>query len=79
MSFVPDVTAYVPDAPKRSQMLRDQAERCRRLARATTDAAVSRRLLELAVEFEEQAEVEERRARCPNYGRIGNVTPAAHV
>ena len=62
MSLVPDVTAYVPAAPKRSQMLREQAERCRRLARATTDAAVSRRLLELAAEFEEQAEVEERRA-----------------
>ena len=65
MSLVPDVTAYVPAAPKRSQMLREQAERCRRLARATTDAAVSRRLLELAVEFEERAEAEERRSRCP--------------
>ena len=65
MSLVPDVTAYVPAAPKRSQMLRKQAERCRRLARATTDAAVSRQVLELAAEFEEQAEVEERRSRCP--------------
>jgi len=65
MSFVPDVTAHVPDAPKRSQMLREQAERCRRLAAATTDRAVSRRLLELAAEFVEQAETEERRSRCP--------------
>lgn len=58
----------MPDASKRSQILREQAERCRRLARATratTDAAVSRRLLELATEFEEQAKAEERRARCP--------------
>jgi hypothetical protein len=38
----------LPDAPKRSQALREQVERCRRLARATTDQAVSRRLLELA-------------------------------
>jgi hypothetical protein len=48
MSFVPDVTGSLPDAPKRSQALREQVERCRRLARATTDQAVSRRLLELA-------------------------------
>jgi len=64
MSLVPAVTAHVPDAP-RSQMLREQAERCRRLAAHTTDAAVSRRLLELAAEFEEQAKAEERRSRCP--------------
>ncbi|HMH72107.1 MAG TPA: hypothetical protein VK554_07350, partial [Bradyrhizobium sp.] len=65
MSLVPDVTAHVPDAPKRSQMLREQAERCHRLAARTTDAAVSRRLMELAAEFEEQAKAEERRSRCP--------------
>jgi len=41
-------------------------ERCRRLAQATTDGAVSRRLLELAAEFEEQADVVERRSRCPD-------------
>ena len=46
MSLVPDVTAYVPAAPKRSQMLREQAKRCRRLARATTDAAVPKKLTE---------------------------------
>jgi hypothetical protein len=37
------------------RFLRDQAERCRRLANATTDADASRRLLQLAREFEEQA------------------------
>ena len=62
----PDVTAHVPDVPKRSQILREQAERCRRLARATTDRAVSRRLLELAEEFEERAAAEEGRSRCPD-------------
>jgi len=46
-------------------MLREQAERCRTLAARTTYAAVSRRLLELAAEFEEQAKAEERRSRCP--------------
>jgi hypothetical protein len=64
MSFVPDVTVHVPEAAKRSQSLREQAERCRRLAAATTDRAVSRRLLELAAEFEKQAETEERRSGC---------------
>ena len=64
ISFVPDVTAHVPDAPKNPQMLREQAERCRRLAAATTDRAVGRKLLELAAEFEAQAEAEERCSRC---------------
>jgi len=36
-------------------MLREQADRCRRLARATIDATVAQKLLELAAEFEEQA------------------------
>jgi exopolyphosphatase/pppGpp-phosphohydrolase len=62
----PDVTAHVPDVPKRSQILREQAERCRRLAGSTTDRAVSRRLLELAEEFEERAAAEEGRSRCPD-------------
>ena len=52
------------DDLKRSQILREQAERCRRLARATTDSAVARRLLALAAEFDERAEAEERRSRC---------------
>src|SRR5437763_2617172 len=51
----PNVSAAMGDASKSSQMLREQAERCRRLARATTDATVSQRLLELAAEFEKQA------------------------
>ena len=62
----PDVTAHVSDVPKRSQILREQAERCRRLAGATTDQAVSRRLLQLAEEFEERAAAEEGRSRCPD-------------
>ena len=60
----PGVPVEMPDDPKRSQALREQAERCRRLAGATKDRAVSRRLLELAAEFEKQAEAEERRSRC---------------
>ena len=58
-----NVSAGMGDASKRSQMLRDQAERCRRLARATTDATVSQRLLELAAEFEKQANAQEP-SRC---------------
>ena len=34
---------------------REQAARCRRLAAAVTDRAVTRRLLELAIEYEEKA------------------------
>jgi hypothetical protein len=34
---------------------REKAERCRRLARQTTDREIANRLLELAVEFEERA------------------------
>ena len=45
-------------------MLREQAERCRRLARATTDATVTQKLLELAAEFEEQANAEQSRSSC---------------
>jgi hypothetical protein len=44
------------DASNRAQMFREQA-RCRRLADAVLDREVSRALLELAVEFEEQAAV----------------------
>ena len=44
--------------------LREQAVRCGRLANAITDAAVSRRLLELAVEFEERANAMEEREWC---------------
>ena len=58
------VTIGMADTPQSSQMLREQAERCRRLARATTDAEVARRLLQLAEEFEEQAQAEETRSPC---------------
>ena len=57
-----NVRLGMPDATKSSQRLRDQAERCRRLARATTDPEVSRRLSELAEEFDERAEAEETRS-----------------
>ena len=55
----------MPDVPKTARMLREQAERCRRLAGAVTDSLVSRRLLDLAEEFEEQAAAEEARSRFP--------------
>src|SRR3954452_8767485 len=53
------------NTPTTAQRLRQQAQRCRRLAAATTDHEVSRRLLELAKEFDEQAVAEEARSRCP--------------
>jgi hypothetical protein len=57
----------MPEAPNTAQSLRDKAERCRRLARATIDATVAGRLLDLAAEFEEQAAaVEEGRPRRPD-------------
>jgi hypothetical protein len=55
----------MPDTRKTVQLLREQAARCRHLAGAILDAAVSRRLLELATEFEERADAEEARQRCP--------------
>ena len=54
----------MPDARKTTQMLREKAERCRRLAGAVTDAEVSRRLLDLANEFDARAATEEARSRC---------------
>jgi hypothetical protein len=54
----------MPDTRKTAEMLREKAERCRRLARAVTDAEVSRRLFELATEFDERAAAEEARSRC---------------
>jgi hypothetical protein len=49
------VTRNGDDIRGQTRSLREQAKRCRRLADATTDADVARRLLELAREFEEQA------------------------
>lgn len=43
-----------------AQTYRDQAARCRRLARQTTDRQIAERLLELAQEFERQAELIEK-------------------
>ena len=60
----PGVTAdAMPTAPTNAQMLREQAARCRRLARAVTDPTVSHKLLDLAAEFEDQAATEEARSR----------------
>ena len=50
-------------APRTARQLLEQSARCRRLAAATTDAVVSRRLLDLAVELEEMAKMEEKRER----------------
>jgi hypothetical protein len=49
------VTKNGDDIRAQTRFLREQAKRCRRLADATTDAGVARRLLDLAREFEEQA------------------------
>ena len=54
----------MPEGRETAQILREQAARCRRLARAMTDREVSRRLLELAKEFEERAAAVEAASRC---------------
>jgi hypothetical protein len=46
-----------------ADMLREQAERCRRLAQYTLEAEVVQRLLDLAVEFEIRAEPAKDRVR----------------
>jgi hypothetical protein len=43
------------DEQDKAESLCEQAMRCRRLARATTDREVARKLLELAQEFEQRA------------------------
>jgi hypothetical protein len=56
-----------------SFFLREQADRCRRLARGTTDIVTQERLQKLAAEYEAQADAQDtadgdapavRRARC---------------
>jgi len=42
-----------------SFFLREQAERCRRLARGTSDSLTRERLEKLASEYEEQADVQD--------------------
>jgi hypothetical protein len=49
-----------------ADILREQAARCRRLAQGVTDREVSRRLRELADEFDERAATAEARERCPS-------------
>ena len=58
------LAGVMPDARNSALMLREKAERCRRLAAATTDSEVSRRLLELAAAFEEQAQAAQAGSRC---------------
>ena len=45
----------MPERHQTAELLREQAARCRRLARAITDRKVERRLLELAEALEERA------------------------
>jgi hypothetical protein len=51
-----------------AEYLKEQAERCRRLARQVLDPALQRRLFDLAREFEEEAEAllnpENKEPRC---------------
>jgi hypothetical protein len=49
---------------KRAEELREQAERCRRLADATTNRAVAESLIRLTEEFEARASAEEARNPC---------------
>jgi hypothetical protein len=44
------------DGSETAQKLHDQAARCKRFAREVTDRAVSHKLLDLALEFEERAD-----------------------
>jgi hypothetical protein len=47
----------------RSDILRSQADRCRRLARWTVDLKVVQTLLDLAREYDERARMAEQRMR----------------
>jgi hypothetical protein len=50
----------MPEGRSTAQTLREQAERCRRLARRITDREGAQRLLDLALELDERADAEER-------------------
>jgi len=52
---VPHSLKAMPEQARTAETLRAQAERCRRLASGITDYEVTRRLLELAEEFEGRA------------------------
>jgi hypothetical protein len=45
----------MPDATNSAQVLRNEAERCRRWARETKNAEAGRKLLDVATQFEEEA------------------------
>jgi hypothetical protein len=49
-----------------SDFLREQAERCRRLAHATSDAITHDRLLTLAAEYDAQAGAQDHTGRQPS-------------
>lgn len=49
-----------------SDFLREQAERCRRLAHATSDSITHDRLLTLAAEYDTQASVQDHTDRQPS-------------
>jgi hypothetical protein len=49
-----------------SVFLRDQAERCRRLAHATSDAITHDRLLTLAGEYDAEARAQDHSGRQPS-------------
>jgi hypothetical protein len=54
----------MPDGRETVQMLREKAARCRRLSEAVWDHEIERRLLEVALEFEERADANEARERA---------------
>jgi hypothetical protein len=51
------------EAAQAAERLRDNAERCRRLARQVSDREVAIRLNELASELETRADAEEQKTR----------------
>jgi hypothetical protein len=53
---------------------REQADRCRRLARSTSDAVTQERLVKLAAEYEAQADAQDdadAQAPAPRFGKGG--------
>jgi hypothetical protein len=54
-SWGTEVETMVRGTQTTAQLLREKAERCRRLARQITDIEVAKKLLDLAQEFEQQA------------------------
>ncbi len=49
--------------------LREQADRCRRLARGTSDSVTQERLFKLAGEYEAQADAQDEEAPAVRYGK----------